>query len=232
MIAKAAIVELLSNTQLFGSLEEADELAVANEMREVNFATNQVIFARGDVGREIYLVVNGRVRLSVLTAEGRELSFAHAEPGDIFGEIAMLDGGTRTADATAVNKVTALSLSKPSFKRLVDTRPVVGEAAIRFLCSRVREADQQLEAIALYPIEGRLARFFLAAARQKFPDSDEGRVEIVLPMSQGELGLLIGASRPKVNTALSLLEASGALQRDGTRIVCDLEELQMIAGAE
>ncbi len=232
MIAKAAIVELLSNTQLFGSLEEADELAVANEMREVTFATNQVIFARGDVGREIYLVVNGRVRLSVLTAEGRELSFAHAEPGDIFGEIAMLDGGTRTADATAVNKVTALSLSKPSFKRLVDTRPVVGEAAIRFLCSRVREADQQLEAIALYPIEGRLARFFLAAARQKFPDSDEGRVEIVLPMSQGELGLLIGASRPKVNTALSLLEASGALQRDGTRIVCDLEELQMIAGAE
>ena len=170
MIAKTAIVELLGKTQLFGSLEEADQRAVANEMREVTFATNQVIFARGDVGREIYLVVDGRVRLSVLTAEGRELSFAHAEPGAIFGEIAMLDEGTRTADATAVNKVAALSLSKPSFKRLVDTRPVLGEAAIGFLCSRLRDADQQLEAIALYPIEGRLARFFLAAARQKSPE--------------------------------------------------------------
>src|ERR1700704_4257161 len=151
MIAKAAIVDLLGRTPLFGSLDEADRRAVADEMREVSFDQTQVIFARGDAGREIYLVVSGRVRLSVLTAEGRELSFAHAEAGSIFGEIAMLDGGPRSADATAVGKVVALTLSKPAFKRLVDTRPVVGDAAIRFLCSRVREADQQLEAIALYP---------------------------------------------------------------------------------
>lgn len=232
MIAKSDIVELLGSTQLFGSLEEANRRAIADEMREVSFEPSQVIFARGDAGREIFLVVKGRVRLSVLTAEGRELSFAHAEPGAIFGEIAMLDGGPRSADATAVNKVTALSLSKPAFKRLVDTLPVVGDAAIRFLCSRIREADQQLEAIALYPIEGRLARFFLAAARQKAPDSEESRVTIELPMSQSELALLIGASRPKVNTALSLLESSGALERSGSRIVCDIAELQMIAGTE
>ena len=232
MTPKTAIVELLSNTPLFGSLDEPDLHPVAAEMREVSFDTSQVIFARGDAGREIFLVVSGRVRLSVLTAEGRELSFAHAEPGHIFGEIAMLDGGTRSADATAVNKVIALSLSKAAYKRLVETRPIVGEAALRFLCSRIREADQQLEAIALYPIEGRLARFFLAAARQKSPDTEEGRVTIKLPMSQSELALLIGASRPKVNTALSLLEASGALERNGSDIICDMEELQMIAGAE
>lgn len=232
MIAKTAIVELLGRTPLFGSLDEVERRAVADEMREATFDPSQVIFARGDPGREIYLVVSGRVRLSVLTAEGRELSFAHAEPGAIFGEIAMLDGGPRSADATAVGKVTALTLSKPAFKRLVDTRPHVGEAAIRFLCSRIREADQQLEAIALYPIEGRLARFFLAAARQVSPDAEEGRVTIELPMSQSELGLLIGASRPKVNTALSLLESSGALQRSGARIICDIEELQSIAGSE
>ena len=232
MIAKSAIVELLGNTQLFGSLDEADRRSVADEMREVSFSQNQVIFGRGDSGREIYLVVSGRVRLSVLTAEGRELSFAHAEPGDIFGEIAMLDGGPRSADATAVNKVEALSLSKPAFKRLMDTDPVVGEAAIHFLCSRVREADQQLEAIALYPIEGRLARFFLAAVRQVEPDAEEGRYTIELPMSQSELGLLIGASRPKVNTALSLLESSGALQRDQGKVTCDIAELQLIAGSD
>lgn len=232
MIAKTATVELLGRTPLFGTLDEAERRAVADEMREVAFDPSQVIFARGDAGREIYLVVSGRVRLSVLTAEGRELSFAHAEPGAIFGEIAMLDGGVRSADATAVNKVSALSLSKPAFKRLMETQPHVADAAVRFLCSRLREADQQLEAIALYPIEGRLARFFLAAARAKSPGSEEGRVTIELPMSQSELALLIGASRPKVNTALSLLETSGALERTGSRIVCDIEELQAIAGAE
>jgi CRP-like cAMP-binding protein len=232
MIAKTAIVDLLGRTPLFGSLDEAERRAVADEMREVNFDPSQVIFARGDAGREIYLVVSGRVRLSVLTAEGRELSFAHAEAGAIFGEIAMLDGGPRSADATAVNKVSALSLSKPAFKRLMETEPHVAEAAVRFLCSRIREADQQLEAIALYPIEGRLARFFLAAARAKAPDSEEGHVTIDLPMSQSELALLIGASRPKVNTALSMLEDSGALERNGTRMTCDIRELQAIAGAE
>jgi CRP-like cAMP-binding protein len=232
MIAKTAIVELLGRTPLFGSLDEAERHAVAEEMREVNFDPSQVIFARGDAGREIYLVVSGRVRLSVLTAEGRELSFAHAEAGSIFGEIAMLDGGPRSADATAVGKVSALSLSKPALKRLMETQPHVADAAVRFLCSRIREADQQLEAIALYPIEGRLARFFLAAARAKAPDSEEGRVTIELPISQSELALLIGASRPKVNTALSMLESSGALERNGSKIVCDIEELQAIAGAE
>jgi CRP/FNR family transcriptional regulator, cyclic AMP receptor protein len=232
MIAKTAIVELLGRTPLFGSLDEAERHAVAEEMREVNFDPSQVIFARGDAGREIYLVVSGRVRLSVLTAEGRELSFAHAEAGAIFGEIAMLDGGPRSADATAVGKVSALSLSKPALKRLMETQPHVADAAVRFLCSRIREADQQLEAIALYPIEGRLARFFLAAARAKAPGSEEGRVTIELPISQSELALLIGASRPKVNTALSMLESSGALERNGSKIVCDIEELQAIAGAE
>jgi CRP/FNR family transcriptional regulator, cyclic AMP receptor protein len=232
MIAKTAIVDLLGRTPLFGSLDEAERRAIADEMREVSFDPSQVIFARGDTGREIFLVVSGRVRISVLTAEGRELSFAHAEPGSIFGEIAMLDSGPRSADATAVGKVSALSLSKPAFKRLMETQPHVAEAAVRFLCSRIREADQQLEAIALYPIEGRLARFFLAAARAKSPDVKEGRVTIELPISQSELALLIGASRPKVNTALSILETSGALERNGARVVCDLEELQAIAGAE
>ncbi len=72
----------------------------------------------------------------------------------------------------------------------------------------------------------------LAAARAKAPDAEDGRVTIELPISQSELALLIGASRPKVNTALSMLESSGALERNGPRIVCDLEELQAIAGAE
>ena len=105
------------------------------------------------------------------------------------------------------------------------------EAAIKFLCRRLREADQQLEAIALYPIEVRLARFFLAAARQKGP-GDADRVAIDLDMSQSELALLIGASRPKVNTALSLLEANGAVERQDGKIVCDMEELRMIAGSD
>lgn len=230
MTASDEIIELLGRTALFAPLEPAERRAVAQEMRPAAFDSGQIVFARGDPGREIYLVTEGRVRLSILTAEGRELSFAHAERGAIFGEIAMLDGGTRTADATAVTRVSALSLSKPAFSRLLASRPVLADAAIRFLCQRLREADQQLEAIALYPIEARLARFFLAAARQKAGDGRAARVTVDIGMSQSELALLIGASRPKVNAALALLEANGAISRSGTRVECVLEELEASAG--
>jgi len=143
----------------------------------------------------------------------------------------VLDGGVRTADATAVTKVTALTLSRQSLMRLIETRPVVREAVIRFLCNRVRDADHQLEGIALYPIEVRLARFFLATARQKGELKPGTKVVIDLPISQSELALLIGASRPKVNAALVLLEERGSIERNEGRFTCDIDELEDIAGA-
>ncbi len=230
MISKDVAAEMLSKTALFRPLETEDRRAVVQEMRELVFDTNQAIFARGDQGKDIFFVMTGRVRLSVLTPEGRELSFAHAEAGHIFGEIAVLDGGTRTADATAVTKVQALGLSKVSLLRLMQTRPVVNEGVIKFLCNRVREADQQLEGIALYPIETRLARFFLAAAKQKGPVKQGSKVVLDLPISQSELALLIGASRPKVNAALALLETNKAIIKSDGQFTCDVDELENLAG--
>ncbi len=231
MSANQNLTELIKGTSLFSGLDEESCAAIAKEMRPVSFTSGQVIFARGDEGKDVYLVADGRVRLSVLTAEGRELSFAHAEAGSLFGEIAMIDGGLRTADATAATKVSAHNLSRSAFQRVMTSHPSVAEAMLHFLCRRLREADQQLEAIALCPIEVRLARFFLAAVRARAGEEPEDEVvEIPFKMSQSELALLIGASRPKVNTALSLLEGSGAIKRDGQSIRCNVFELEDIAG--
>ncbi len=227
-----AIVQMLARSPLFGRLDEPERSAIADEMRPTAYTAGQMIFSRGDPGREVYLVTEGRVRLSVLTVEGRELSFWHAEPGAIFGEIAALDGGPRTADATAVTVVKALILGQAGLKRLMERKPVVAEAAITLLCNRLREADQQLEAIALHPIEVRLARFFLAQARQKAPSQRGGNIEIDLGMSQSELALLIGASRPKVNAALIALEDSGAVTRKGAVLVCNVDELIQVASLD
>ncbi len=231
MVSKDALLEMLGRTALFGGLDDAEKKAVLQEMRESSFDGGQAIFARGDEGRDIYLVTSGRVRLSVLTSEGRELSFAHAEPGQIFGEIAVLDGGVRSADATAVTKVTTLTLSRGALARLIEQRTVLREAVIKFLCKRLREADHQLEGIALYPIEVRLARFFLATARQRSEFKPGAKVVLDLPISQSELALLIGASRPKVNAALALLEDGGAIARKESRFTCDIDELEDIAGS-
>lgn len=232
MTALDTLVAYLGKTRLFAPLPAGDLAAIAQAMRAVDFPAGQVIFQRGDAGKELFLVVEGRVRLSILSVEGRELSFAHATAGDVFGEIATLDGGERSADATAVSKVSAMVLSQAVLNRLMEASPAVGRSVIAFLCARIRDTDQQLEAIALHPIEVRLARLFLSAVRLQAGAAKTGKVALALGMSQSELGLLIGASRPKVNGALAMLEESGGIVRDDKGIVCDLERLQDIAGYE
>jgi CRP-like cAMP-binding protein len=224
------VAQLLAKTTLFGLLAEDARQRVAQQMRPVAYDAGQAIFARGDPGTEVYLVLKGRVRLSVLSLEGRELSFTHAGPGDVFGEIATLDGGARTADATAVTAVEAMTLSRAALNRLFDTSPEVARAAIMLLCGRIRDADLQLEGVALHRIEVRLARYFLSLVSQQHgTGTSPAKPKVVLGISQGELALLLGASRPKVNAALMLLEDSGAITREGDRFVCDCDELNQVA---
>ncbi|HVZ04458.1 Crp/Fnr family transcriptional regulator [Hyphomicrobium sp.] len=228
MPLKADPAGLLARTPLFGGLDEASRKAVAGELREAAYEPGQVIFSRGDPGSELHIVSKGRIRLSVLTSDGRELSFAHVEPPSIFGELAIFDGRPRSADATAVNRVETLMLSKAAFVRLMESRLSIGEAALRFLAGRLRDADEQLEAIALHPIEARLARFFLASVRQKDPEGRAEKISLALPISQSELALLVGASRPKVNAALGMLESEGAIERRGQQVICDIAALSGI----
>src|SRR6476469_9762246 len=125
------IVELLGKSALFGSLAEVDRGAIASGMRRVQFEPDQMIFSRGDPAREMYLVLEGKVRLSILTSDGRELSFAHAGPRNIFGEIATLDGGERTASATAISRVQAMALPQRAMLDCVENRPRVAAATIQ-----------------------------------------------------------------------------------------------------
>jgi CRP/FNR family cyclic AMP-dependent transcriptional regulator len=227
-----AIVDLLGKSALFGSLADTDRAAIAARRRRVDFEPDLMIVSRGDPGREIYLVLEGRIRLSILSSDGRELSFAHAGPGNIFGEIAALDGGERTAGATAISRVQAMALPQRAMMELIENNPKVGLAAIRFLCTRLRETDQRLEAIALHRIEVRLARLMLSALKLQSPGAAGKDVALDLGMSQGELALLIGASRPKVNIALTMLQDMGAITRAGSKLTCDTEVLQSIADME
>src|SRR5262249_43545907 len=107
----STVTDLLAKNSLFANLPADTMATVAQQMRPVSYTNGQQIFSRGDAGTELYLLLEGRVRLSIISLDGRELAFTHAGPGDIFGEIATLDGGARTADATAVASSKGLTLS-------------------------------------------------------------------------------------------------------------------------
>ena len=231
-VDQKAIADLLARTALFGTLEPEDRMTIAGRMRRVQFNPDQMIFSRGEPGKEVYLVIEGRIRLSVLSSDGRELSFDHAGPGHVFGEIATLDGGERTAGATAISRVAAMALPQKALLELIENNPKLALAAIRFLCQRLRDTDQRLEAIALHRIEVRLARLMLSAIKLQSAPVKDGKAKLELGMSQGELALLIGASRPKVNIALATLEDTGAITKAGSGYICEIELLEDVADTE
>jgi CRP/FNR family cyclic AMP-dependent transcriptional regulator len=230
MASKDVLVSLLSRTELFKGLS-ADELAACiPSFREAKFKKGQALFVRGERASGLYLVAEGRVRLAIATEDGRELSFRHATAGELLGEIAALDSGTRTADATALTAVTAFRLDKEDFRKLWRERPALSERLIAFLCTRLRDTSGQLESIALHPLHVRLARFFLVALGDRKPEAGK-RIPLELGMSQSELALLLGASRPKINEALGKLEEAGAIHRTLDRIFCDPAKLANIDGS-
>ena len=113
--------------------------------------------------------------------------------------------------------------------RLREKSPAISEAIIAFLCARLRNVSDRLEAVALYPLDARLARFLLLAIgdRQAPPGR---RVPLELRYSQSEMAQLLGASRPKINAALGVLETLGAIGRTSDRLFCDRAKLTQIAG--
>ena len=231
-ITAPEIAEMLGRSGLFGGLPRAVLTAIAGAMRSETYTSGQVIFSRNEASGGLYLVTSGRVRLSVTSVEGRELTFRFAETGDIMGEIAALDGAKRSADAVAAGKVAALVLSIDVLARLMDQHPVMARTALRFVCERLRETSNQLEEIALYPIERRVARFLVSALKLGGHDLAAADVPVDLKMNQSELALLLGASRPKVNVALGALAQAGAITRKGDAIVCHPVALMRYAGVE
>lgn len=232
MTSRSMVIDCLGRAELFADLTRETLSAIADGMRPETYTAGQTIFSRSEAGANLYLVTSGRVRISVASIDGRELTFRFVEAGEVVGEIAAIDQGPRTADALAVTSVGAQILSSAQLSRLMDAHPEMARSALKFVCARLRDTSTQLEEIALYPIERRVARFLVSALMISGHDMSAAAVPLDLKMNQSELALLLGASRPKVNVALGALAQAGAVTRTGEAIVCHPAALKAFAGME
>ena len=191
-----------------------------------------MIFQRGDAGHEMIAVTSGRIKISLLTPQGRELLLRHIEAGSLFGEVALLDGKHRSADATALVATEGYVIARKPFLDLVTHRPQAGEAILRYLCSMLRDTTERLETIALYDLNSRVARFFLATLKQIHGTELPESANLRLTLSQADIAAILGASRPKVNRAILTLEENGAIHRHDGVITCHIGLLQAFAEPE
>lgn len=224
-----ARTNLLSHTLLRDvTRPHAERLQAA--MTPQSWGAGKLVFQRGDPGDFMAFIVSGKVQLSLLTPAGKEVLLRQVGPGEVLGEIAVIDGGERSADARATAATEVMILTRQAFLSVVAEMPELYAAIARYLCAALRATNYQMESIALYDLQARLARFFLMACASGKVEGK--RVRIEMPYTQGELSALLGASRPKVNSALSLLQSEGAITRDGSGYLCALSRLEELAEPE
>jgi CRP/FNR family cyclic AMP-dependent transcriptional regulator len=219
----------LASNELFGVLSEHELDQLLAHAHIVAYPSGAPIFHKHDPGHSLMVVLRGLVKISNFSLEGREAVHALMDPGDIFGEMALLDGKDRSATATALESTELLTLLRQDFVPFLERNPRVAVCLIEVLCARLRRTTATVEDGAFLGMAPRIARALLRLARQ-YSRTDGGAVHIDLKLSQRELGGLVGLARENVNRQLRAWHHEGLIRTDhGHIIIDDMEGLQAIA---
>jgi CRP/FNR family transcriptional regulator, cyclic AMP receptor protein len=210
--------EALLKSPLFQAMtpDELDEtLKFAVERR---CPRGSVIFQKGDAGSSLMAVLQGRVRISSVSAEGKEVTLNVINAGDIFGEIALLDGKKRSADATAAEDTLLLAVERRHFLPFLRRNDDLYLRLLAVLCDRLRRTSMALEELALFDLPARLARVLLKMAEDYGRPAGSG-VRIDMKLSQRDLSTLVAATRESVNKQMQSWRKGGVVDMDGGHIV-------------
>jgi CRP/FNR family transcriptional regulator, cyclic AMP receptor protein len=218
---------MLKRSPLFQGLSIPAFERIAELAARRNYQAGEIIFSQGDPGDALFAVVTGKIRISAGGADGREIFLNIMEPGDTFGEIALLDGGTRTATATTTTPSELVSIRREHFNGLLQREPGVALELLRLCGERLRWTSGLVEDAALLDAPARLAKRLLNLGEFHGQRTGAG---IKLRISQEELAGFLGVSRQAVNQHLQEWKVLGwvGLAR-GVVTICDESSLRHAA---
>jgi CRP/FNR family cyclic AMP-dependent transcriptional regulator len=200
--------ELLKSHFLFGKLGDGEIGELLAHARLEHYPAGQEIFAKGSPGQSVMAVLSGSVTIAVPSLEGREIVFNSVGAGEIFGEIALLDGRERTADARALTDCELLVIYRRDFLPFLERRADICIMLLEILCQRLRQTSEQVEDVSFVTLGSRVAKTLLRLAH---PESG-GAKPAVLRVTQRELGNLVGGTRESVNRQLQTLRKAGLIE--------------------
>ena len=210
--------------------DELRRLAAAAQI--VRHARGVTLFQKGDAGSSMLAVIRGRVKLCAYSADGREVVLNIVGQGGVFGEIAVLDGRPRSADAVTLEECDLLVLERAHLLPFLTGNPEALARLLAVLCQRLRQTSEQFEDALLREAPSRLARGLLRLAETFGKPTPDG-IQLTIKLSQTQIGSLIGASRESINRHLGDWTRAGYLAMDGGSIVIrDRATLERIIEAE
>lgn len=216
-------IALLRRVPVFSALAVDDLERVARVAMQRRFEAGEVVFKEGDEGSTCYIVRSGRARAIREHPDGRSITLAHFGPGDIFGEMAMLDGERRSATVETTDATEAIAILSTDMHRLLREYPDISVKLIAALGQRLRETNERLARQSFQTVQSRVA----AALSQLVTAARRGDGDVVVTTTQAELAQLAGSSRESASRFLAVLERAGIItQGRGRLTVHDQEALE------
>ena len=217
--------DVVRRTALFAALDDDAAQALRASMTPHRVARGDTVFAEGEPGDRLFVVVDGKVKLGQTSVDGRENLLAVLGPGEMFGELSLFDPGERTSTATALTDVRLLGMGQRDLRPWLTGRPEVAEELLQALAQRLRRTNEAMSDLVFSDVPGRVAKALLELS-DKFGTPAEGGILVAHDLTQEELAQLVGASRETVNKALADFAQRGWLRLEARAVVLlDVERL-------
>lgn len=212
------IMDTLRLVPLFSDLNEKVLMHLASVAQEKDYEKDQHILHQEQVGDNFFIIESGSVKVTRLAEDGREAVLAFLQAGDFFGELAILDGETRSANIITLSDCKIQTINRQEFLDLLDHHPKVATALLMELALRLRKTDMHLEYLTLSDAEGKIASILISLAEEngtyKMGDVTLGH----MPMQQ-DIANMAGTTRETVSRMMKKLEEKDWLSRDGQKII-------------
>ena len=213
---------------LLGKLSGDEIDTLLHYARVERYPAGSEVFAKGSPGSSMMAVLRGTLKMCSVSAEGKEVVFNLMNPGDCFGEIALLDGEARSTDAVAMNDCELLVLHRRDFMPILEKRADICLILLKVLCQRLRQTTEQVEDVLFRHLESRIAKALLHLVESASLHSVQG-LSVDLHLSQRELGNIAGCSRESVNKTLQAWHRAGFIDLSkGSIAIRDLAAIQRL----
>ena len=218
--------DVLGRAPLFEALDEDGTKALRAGVHEVTLGRGDRLFDEGDEGDRLYVVLEGKIKLTRTAPDGRENLLSVLGPGEMFGELSLFDPRPRTASAVAVTDARLAGLGHDYLRHWLTGRPAVAMHLLRALAQRLRRTNDVMADLVFTDVPGRVAKALLDLADRFGVQRPEG-LQVNHDLTQEELAQLVGASRETVNKALADFATRGWLRLEARAVlILDVERLQ------
>jgi CRP-like cAMP-binding protein len=212
--------ELLRTVPIFSDLSQPALDTLAQLLTRRRYPKDGVVFFENEAGDSLFMVAAGRIKVTILGDDGREIILSVLGAGEFFGEMALLDNDPRSATTIAVEDSELLCLSRQDFEGVLAQNPDIMMTLIRVLTARLRHANHQISTLALLDVYGRVARVIVELAREDGRRLKDGRIAFHRPTHQ-EIANRIGTTRETVTRMLKDLQRQGLIRASGKEIVVE-----------